>query len=232
MSFWQILKQDFTEPLRQDPACNSVFEIFFCYPGVWALINYRFAHFFYERGFKLIARAISGLTRIITAVDINPGAQIGSGVFFDHATGLVIGETAIIGDNCLIYQGVTLGGVSLEHGKRHPTLQNGVVVGAGAKVLGNITIGENSKIGANSVVVKDVAPNCTAVGVPARMVGGCASDPLAHDKIPDISKELIRYLIKRIEILEHAVGADNKEMSKLDEELDEKYDSYLNSLKF
>ena len=232
MSFWQILKQDFTEPMRQDPACNSVFEIFFCYPGVWALINYRFAHFFYERGFKLIARAISGLSRIITAVDINPGAQIGRGVFFDHATGLVIGETAIIGDNCLIYQGVTLGGVSLEHGKRHPTLQNGVVVGAGAKVLGNITIGENSKIGANSVVVKDVAPNCTAVGVPARMVGGCASDPLAHDKIPDISKELIRYLIKRIEILEHAVGADNKEMSKLDEELDEKYDSYLNSLKF
>ena len=232
MSFWQILKQDFTEPMRQDPACNSLFEIFFCYPGVWALINYRFAHFFYERGFNLIARAISGLTRIITAVDINPGARIGSGVFFDHATGLVIGETAIIGDNCLIYQGVTLGGVSLEHGKRHPTLQNGVVVGAGAKVLGNITIGENSKIGANSVVVKDVAPNCTAVGVPARMVGGCASDPLAHDKIPDISKELIRYLIKRIEILEHAVGADNKEMSKLDEELDEKYDSYLNSLKF
>lgn len=232
MEFWQIVKEDLSEPSRQDPAYRGIVDLLFCYPGVWALVNYRFAHFFYERGFKLIARAISGITRLITGVDINPGAQIGRHVFFDHAAGLVIGETAIVGDCCLIYQGVTLGGVSLEHGKRHPTLERGVVVGAGAKVLGNITIGENSKIGANSVVVKDVAPNCTAVGVPARMVGGCASDPLAHDKIPDISKELIRYLIKRIEILEHAVGADNKEMNKLDEELDEKYDSYLNSLKF
>ena len=231
MSFWQILKQDFTEPLRQDPACNSVFEIFFCYPGVWALINYRFAHFFYERGFKLIARAISGLTRIITAVDINPGAQIGSGVFFDHATGLVIGETAIIGDNCLIYQGVTLGGVSLKHGKRHPTLQNGVVVGAGAKVLGNITIGENSKIGANSVVIKDVEPNCTAVGVPARILGSCESDPLAHNKIPDISKELIKYLIKRIEILEECICSGRKDISAMDEDLNKFYEEYLKSLK-
>ena len=231
MSFWQILKQDFTEPLRQDPACNGVFEIFFCYPGVWALINYRFAHFFYERGFKLIARAISGLTRIITAVDINPGAQIGSGVFFDHATGLVIGETAIIGDNCLIYQDVTLGGVSLEHGKRHPTLQNGVVVGAGAKVLGNITIGENSKIGANSVVVKDVEPNCTAVGVPARILGSCESDPLAHNKIPDISKELIKYLIKRIEILEECICSGRKDIAAMDEDLNKFYEEYLKSLK-
>ncbi len=231
MSFWQILKQDFTEPLRQDPACNSVFEIFFCYPGVWALINYRFAHFFYERGFKLIARAISGLSRIITAVDINPGAQIGRGVFFDHATGLVIGETAIIGDNCLIYQGVTLGGVSLEHGKRHPTLQNGVVVGAGAKVLGNITIGENSKIGANSVVVKDVAPNCTAVGVPARILGSCESDPLAHNKIPDISQELIKYLIKRIEILEDCICNGRKDIAEMDEDLNKFYEEYLKSLK-
>ena len=231
MSFWQILKQDFTEPLRQDPACNSVFEIFFCYPGVWALINYRFAHFFYERGFKLVARAISGLSRIITAVDINPGAQIGSGVFFDHATGLVIGETAIIGDNCLIYQGVTLGGVSLEHGKRHPTLQNGVVVGAGAKVLGNITIGENSKIGANSVVVKDVAPNCTAVGVPARILGSCESDPWAHNKIPDISQELIKYLIKRIEILEDCICSGRKDISAMDEDLNKFYEEYLKSLK-
>ena len=214
MSVWQILKQDFTEPLRQDPACNSVFEIFFCYPGVWALINYRFAHFFYERGFKLIARAISGLTRIITAVDINPGAQIGRGVFFDHATGLVIGETAIIGDNCLIYQGVTLGGVSLEHGKRHPTLQNGVVVGAGAKVLGNITIGENSKIGANSVVVKDVAPNCTAVGVPARILGSCESEPLAHNKI-----------------LEECICNGRKDISAMDEDLNKFYEEYLKSLK-
>ena len=176
MSFWQILKRDFTEPLRQDPACNSVFEIFFCYPGVWALINYRFAHFFYERGFKLIARAISGLTRIITAVDINPGARIGSGVFFDHATGLV-------------------------------------------------------KIGANSVVVKDVAPNCTAVGVPARILGGCESDPLAHNKIPDISQELIKYLIKRIEILEECICSGRKDIAAMDEDLNKFYEEYLKSLK-
>jgi len=131
----------------------------------------------------------------------------------------------------LIYQGVTLGGVSLEHGKRHPTLERGVVVGAGAKVLGNITIGENSKIGANSVVVKDVAPNCTAVGVPARMVGGCASDPLAHDKIPDISKELIKYLIKRIEILEECICSGRKDIAEMDEGLNKFYEDYLKSLK-
>ena len=231
MEFWQIIKEDLSEPSRQDPAYRGIVDLLFCYPGVWALVNYRFAHFFYERGFKLIARAISGITRLITGVDINPGAQIGRHVFFDHAAGLVIGETAIVGDCCLIYQGVTLGGVSLEHGKRHPTLQNGVVVGAGAKVLGNITIGENSKIGANSVVVKDVAPNCTAVGVPARILGGCESDPLAHNKIPDISQELIKYLIKRIEILEDCICNGRKDISAMDEDLNKFYEEYLKSLK-
>ena len=231
MEFWQIVKEDLSEPSRQDPAYRGIVDLLFCYPGVWALVNYRFAHFFYERGLKLIARAISGIARLITGVDINPGAQIGRHVFFDHAAGLVIGETAIVGDCCLIYQGVTLGGVSLEHGKRHPTLERGVVVGAGAKVLGNITIGENSKIGANSVVVKDVAPNCTAVGVPARMVGGCASDPLAHDKIPDISKELIKYLIKRIEILEECICSGRKDIAEMDEGLNKFYEDYLKSLK-
>ena len=231
MEFWQIVKEDLSEPSRQDPAYRGIVDLLFCYPGVWALVNYRFAHFFYERGFKLIARAISGITRLITGVDINPGAQIGRHVFFDHAAGLVIGETAIVGDCCLIYQGVTLGGVSLEHGKRHPTLQNGVVVGAGAKVLGNITIGENSKIGANSVVIKDVEPNCTAVGVPARILGGCESDPLAHNKIPDISQELIKYLIKRIEILEECICSGRKDITEMDEDLNKFYEEYLKSLK-
>lgn len=231
MSFWKILKEDFTEPKRQDPAYNGICDLFFCYPGVWALINYRFAHFFYERNFKRFARFISGISRILTAVDINPGAKIGCNVFFDHATGLVIGETAEIGDNCLIYQGVTLGGVSLEKGKRHPTLENGVVVGAGAKILGNITIGANSKVGANSVVVKSIPANCTAVGVPARVVGTCEKDPFAHDKIPDISKELIKYLIGRIENLENCLADNNIELGIKDRELDKKYESYLNSLK-
>ncbi|MDA3047385.1 serine O-acetyltransferase [Campylobacter sp. JMF_08 NE1] len=231
MTFWQTIKHDFTEPSRQDPACNSVFEVIFCYPGVWALINYRFAHWFYKRKFRLIARIISGITRLITAVDINPGAKIGSGVFFDHAAGLVIGETAIVGDNCLIYQNVTLGGVSLEKGKRHPTLENGVVVGAGAKILGNITIGAHSKIGANSVVIKDVPANSTAVGVPARILGECDSDPLAHNKLPDINKELMKYLIKRIEILEDCIQNGDKNLCDKEKEINQEYENYLKSLK-
>lgn len=227
---WTILKEDFSQPKLQDPAFGSNLELFFNYPGIWALVNYRIANFFYKKNFKRIARIISGFSRILTAIDINPGASIGRNVFFDHGTGLVIGETAVIGDNCLIYQGVTLGGVSLDKGKRHPTLENGVVVGAGAKILGNITIGQNSKIGANSVVVKDVPPNCTAVGVPARILGKCEQNPFAHDKIPDISQELIKYLIKRIEILESTLCKENKQVLLEDKKLNEEYESYLKSL--
>lgn len=228
---WQTIKQDLSQPKLQDPAYRSKFELIFNYPGVWALVNYRFAHILWNKGFFRLSRIISGFSNFLTRVDIHPAAKIGKRVFIDHATGVVIGETAEIGDDCLIYQGVTLGGVSLEKGKRHPTLKNGVVVGAGAKILGNITIGENSKIGSNSVVVKSIPANCTAVGVPARILGTCEKDPFAHDKIPDISQELIKYLIKRIEILENTLCKENLEINKQDKALDEKYESYLNSLK-
>ncbi|HEC1154862.1 serine O-acetyltransferase [Campylobacter coli] len=171
MGFFGIIKEDFSQPKVQDPAYNSCVELFFNYPGVWAVVNYRFAHFFYTKNFKRTARIISGISQFLTGVDLHPGATLGRRIFIDHANGVVIGQTAVIEDDVLIYQGVTLGGISLEKGiKRHPTIKKGVIIGSGAKVLGNITIGENAKIGSNAVVVKDVGANLTAVGIPAYIV--------------------------------------------------------------
>ncbi|HFN3259614.1 TPA: serine O-acetyltransferase [Campylobacter coli] len=171
MGFFGIIKEDFSQPKVQDPAYNSCVELFFNYPGVWAVANYRFAHFFYTKNFKRTARIISGISQFLTGVDLHPGATLGRRIFIDHANGVVIGQTAVIEDDVLIYQGVTLGGTSLEKGiKRHPTIKKGVIIGSGAKVLGNITIGENAKIGSNAVVVKDVGANLTAVGIPAYIV--------------------------------------------------------------
>ncbi len=150
---------------NRDPAARCALEILLFYPGVHALIWYRVAHFFYKIKLKFIAHWISYSTRLFTGIEIHPGAKIGKNLFIDHGHGVVIGQTAIIGDNCTIYQNATLGGTGKEHNKRHPTLGNNVVVGAGAKILGNITIGNNVKIGANSVVLKDVPDNCTVVGV-------------------------------------------------------------------
>ncbi|ECR3049249.1 serine O-acetyltransferase [Campylobacter coli] len=171
MGFFGIIKEDFSQPKTQDPAYNSCIELFFNYPGVWAVVNYRFAHFFYTKKFKRTARIISGISQFLTGVDLHPGATLGRRIFIDHANGVVIGQTAVIEDDVLIYQGVTLGGTSLEKGiKRHPTIKKGVIIGSGAKVLGNITIGENAKIGSNAVVVKDVGANLTAVGIPAYII--------------------------------------------------------------
>ncbi|EID4985056.1 serine O-acetyltransferase [Campylobacter coli] len=171
MGFFGIIKEDFSQPKVQDPAYNSCIELFFNYPGVWAVVNYRFAHFFYTKNFKRTARIISGISQFLTGVDLHPGATLGRRIFIDHANGVVIGQTAVIEDDVLIYQGVTLGGTSLQKGiKRHPTIKKGVIIGSGAKVLGNITIGENAKIGSNAVVVKDVGANLTAVGIPAYIV--------------------------------------------------------------
>ncbi|EIK8382648.1 serine O-acetyltransferase [Campylobacter coli] len=171
MGFFGIIKEDFSQPKVQDPAYNSCVELFFNYPGVWAVVNYRFAHFFYTKNFKRTARIISGISQFLTGVDLHPGATLGRRIFIDHANGVVIGQTAVIEDDVLIYQGVTLGGTSLEKGiKRHPTIKKGVIIGSGAKVLGNITIGENAKIGSNAVVVKDVGANLTAIGIPAYIV--------------------------------------------------------------
>src|SRR4030042_1417556 len=160
--------RDIKAAQKRDPAARSFLEIILLYQGLHSLISHRVAHFLYRIHFFLLARLISQISRFITGIEIHPGAKIGKRFFIDHGMGVVIGETAIIGDDVLLYQGVTLGGTGLEKGKRHPTLGNNVVVGTGAKVLGNITIGENSYIGANAGVIKDVPPNSTVVGVPGR----------------------------------------------------------------
>ena len=237
-SIWQLIKEDLTQPVKNDPAFNSKFELIFNYPGVWALVNYRFAHKLYINNFKILARIIMGFTQIITNIDLHPAAKIGRRVFFDHAFGLVIGETAVVGDDVLIYQGVTLGGINLNKGeKRHPTILNGSVIGAGAKILGNITIGHNCRIGSNSVVVKDVPNESTAIGIPARVISkGRDKNPMAHNKIPDINKELFAYLFKRVKILEDAVGKrdtsfNRKDMAEKDTELEKIYELYLQTIK-
>jgi len=233
MSLWQEILCDFRTVKRNDPALHNNFELFFNYPGVWALFFYRISHRLYARGWRFLPRLISAFGQFLTTVDIHPGARLGKGVFIDHATGVVIGETAIVEDNVLIYQQVTLGGVSLSPGKRHPTIEENVIIGAGAKVLGNITVGRDSKIGANSVVIRDVPPGCTAVGVPARVtqrIDGKA--PLSHHIMPDINKEIFEYLLKRIAVLEHTIkSGDLQTMEKSDQELDEIYKNFIEAMK-
>ncbi len=190
---------------KRDPAARGVLEIILLYQGLHALIHYRIANFFYKRNLFLIARLISQTSRFLTGIEIHPGATIGKDFFIDHGMGVVIGETAIIGDNVLLYQGATLGGTGLEKGKRHPTIGNNVVIGAGAKVLGNITIGDNSYIGANAVVIKDAPANSTIVGVPGRITkqdGKKIELSLDHIKILDPLMQNIEELEKRIEDLE------------------------------
>ncbi|SFV67279.1 Serine acetyltransferase [hydrothermal vent metagenome] len=232
IKLFQLIKEDFKTVKRNDPALHSTFELFFNYPGLWAMFFYRIAHWFYLKGLRFIPRLISAVGMFFTMIDIHPGATIGRRVFIDHGVGVVIGETTIIGDNVLIYQQVTLGGVSTNKGKRHPTIKNNTVIGAGAKVLGNITLGENSKIGANSVVVKDVPANSTAVGIPARVIKrGYDKSPLSHNKIPDINKEIFEYLIKRIEVLEDALPKNKQEKIKQkDLNLDNLYDNFIHSM--
>ncbi len=190
----------------KDPAAKGFLEILLLYPGLHALIHYRIAHFFYKIRLFFIARLISQVSRHFTGIEIHPGAQIGKSFFIDHGMGVVVGETAIIGDNVLLYQGVTLGGTGLEKGKRHPTIGNNVVIGTGAKVLGNITVGDNSYIGANAVVIKDVPPNSTVVGVPGRITkqdGKKFDISLDHSHTLDPIMQSIEELQKRIEKLEN-----------------------------
>ncbi len=232
MGLYQEIKEDFSNAYKNDPALNSKLDFLFNYPGVWAVAWYRIANKLYKSNFKRFARMIMGLNQIFTHIDIHPAATIGKRVFIDHGTGVVIGETAIIEDDVLIYQGVTLGGVSLTHGKRHPTIKRGVVLGAGAKVLGNITIGEFSKIGANSVVVKEVPDCSTAIGIPAHVIEkGRCKDPFMHNMLPDINKEMFEYMLKRVAILEHILVEDNKELLEQDLELEHIYESFIKSMK-
>lgn len=207
---------DFRIIFDRDPAARNWLEVIFCYPGLQALIFHRFAHWLYNIGIPLLPRLISHIARFFTGIEIHPGAQIGKGVFIDHGMGVVIGETAIVGDSCLIYQGVTLGGTGKESGKRHPTLGENVVVGAGAKVLGNLQIGNEVRIGAGSVVLRDVPSDCTVVGIPGRIVyrSGVRVDPLAHGKLPDSEAAVIRTLVDRIESLEEQLQTLQQQQSE------------------
>ena len=203
------LRADFRIIFERDPAARNWLEVLFCYPGLQALVFHRFAHWLRRLGLPFFPRLISHIARFLTGVEIHPGATIGEGVFIDHGMGVVIGETAIIGNYALIYQGVTLGGTGKESGKRHPTLGENVVVGAGAKVLGNIEIGDNVRIGAGSVVLRDVPSSCTVVGVPGRIIyrSGVRVAPLEHSNLPDSEAQVIRALVDRIEALEAQIKA-------------------------
>ena len=200
-------KEDIETVFREDPAARSKMEIILCYSGLHAIWTYRFTHLLWARGFKIEARMISQLSRFFTGVEIHPGATIGRRFFIDHGMGVVIGETTEIGDDVLLYQGVVLGGVSLEKHKRHPTLGNKVVVGSGAILLGPIKVGDEARVGAGSVVIGDVPEGATVVGVPGRViierepkhVSGVALD---HNKLPDPVIEVLHRFEQRIEDLE------------------------------
>lgn len=189
---------------ERDPAARSKLSVFLLYPGVRAVIDHRIAHWFYKKGHFYIARSISQKSRKRTGIEIHPGATIGKRLVIDHGMGIVIGETTIIGDDCLLYQGVTLGGSGKEKGKRHPTLGNNVLVGAGAKVLGSFTVGDNARIAANAVVLNEIPKNATAVGVPAKVVRvkGEKVDILDHVHVPDPVQQAIKKLNDRIDQLE------------------------------
>jgi serine O-acetyltransferase len=192
---------------RRDPAARSTLEIILCYPGFHAMLFHRAAHSLYKRGWYTPARMISQLSRALTGIEIHPGATIGRRCFIDHGMGVVIGETAEIGDDVLMYQGVTLGGTGKDTGKRHPTIGNGVVIGTGAKILGNIRIGDAVKVGAGSVVVRPVPDHSTVVGVPGRVVGedDASLDSLEHGKLPDPEGQAIDELKRRVAELEAVV---------------------------
>ena len=218
---FEKIKEDIRMVKEKDPAARTTLEILLAYSGLHAVIFHRIAHWFYIRKFYLIARLISQFSRFLTGIEIHPGAKIGKGLLIDHGSGVVIGETAEIGDNCLIYQGVTLGGTGKEHGKRHPTLGNNVMVGSGARVLGPFKVGDNAKIAANAVVLEEVPENSTAVGVPARIVRiegqRVRNQDLDQVHIPDpVSQELCRQLVKIEELRKEIekLKAEKKKLNK------------------
>ena len=190
---------DIKSILERDPAARNAFEVALLYPGFHAVLLHRFAHMLYKCGLRFIPRLISQISRLFTKIEIHPGATIGKGLLIDHGCGVVIGETTVIGNDCTIYQGVTLGGTGKETGKRHPTLGNNVMVGAGAKILGPFTVGDNCKIAANAVLLREVEPDSTCVGVPARVVkrGAKRVNDLDQVHIPDpVSRELCKMAVK------------------------------------
>jgi serine O-acetyltransferase len=205
---FKTIREQIDTVFRRDPAARSVLEIVLCYPGFHAVLLHRVAHRLYRAGWFTSARIVSQYSRAVTGIEIHPGATIGKRFFIDHGMGVVIGETAEIGDDVLLYQGVTLGGTGKVTGKRHPTIGNGVVVGTGAKILGNIRIGDYSKIGAGSVVVRPVPDQSTVVGIPGRVVSGMdPTDALEHGNLPDPEGQLIDELARRVAELEATVKA-------------------------
>jgi serine O-acetyltransferase len=205
---FERVREDITSVLERDPAARSRLEVLLCYPGLWAVWAHRLSHQLWRRKLRLPARILSQVGRFFTGVDIHPGALLGRRLFIDHATGVVIGETAIVGSDVTIYQGVTLGGTGKQQGKRHPTVCDGVFIGNNANILGNITVGENSRVGAGSVVLDDVPPNSTVVGVPAHIVYRAGKRVLLTDphEIKDPLSDALIALSTRVEELEQRLG--------------------------
>ncbi len=203
---WLTLRRDIRAIFDRDPAARNALEVLLCYPGLHAVWGHRLAHWIWQRNLKLAARGLSQVVRFLTGVEIHPGATIGPGLVIDHGMGVVVGETAEIGEDVTLYHGVTLGGTSIQKGKRHPTLGDRVVVGAGAKILGAIAIGADSRIGANAVVVKPVPPNSVVVGVPGEVVvrqpPKSAAPDLEHSQLPDVVHETLVSLMERVASLE------------------------------
>ena len=216
------LKKDIQVVFDRDPAARSVWEVVFCYSGLHAIWFHRLSHKLYLRGWVLLPRMISNLARFLTGIEIHPGATIGEGLFIDHGTGIVIGETAEIGKNVTLYQGVTLGGTGKEKGKRHPTIGDNVVVASGAKVLGSFTVGEHAKIGAGSVVLKEVPPYATVVGIPGKIVcmygekvrGGEDDVDLRHDQLPDPEGQMLCCMQHHLQLLQEKITKLEKELKK------------------
>ncbi|WP_177505684.1 serine O-acetyltransferase [Anaerosinus sp.] len=213
------IKEDIDVVFDRDPAAKSVWEVLFCYQGLHAIWLYRIAHYLFVRGWVVLPRMISNFARFLTGIEIHPGATIGKGLFIDHGSGVVIGETAEIGDNVTLYQGVTLGGTGKEKGKRHPTIKNNAVVACGAKVLGSFTVGEHAKIGAGSVVLKPVPPYATVVGIPGKVVlmygkkidEDSRSIDLEHNNLPDPEEEMWLCMHRNIQQLEERIKHLEKE---------------------
>lgn len=206
MKIFKTLREEINTIFERDPAARSVLEVIFCYPGFHAILFHRMANWLWRKEFYFLGRFVSHLGRFFTGIEIHPGAKIGKNFFIDHGMGVVIGETAEIGDNVTIYHGVTLGGVSLNKGKRHPTIGNNVIIGSGAKILGPFKVGDNSKVGSNSVVVKEVPPNSTVVGIPGRIVSGDKKVDFDHSNLPDPVAKAIECIIDRVVVIEKEVS--------------------------
>ncbi len=222
MGVCNSIREDIRSVFERDPAANSLLMVLLCYPGLHALWFYRINHWLWTRNLRLLARWLSQVARFLTGIEIHPGAKIGCRLFIDHGLGVVIGETAILGDDITLYQGVTLGGTGKDKGKRHPTLRNGVFVGNNANILGNITIGENSRVGAGSVVLRDVPPDSTVVGVPAHIIYRegkrvLITDP--HDVKDPLSDALIA-LAERVQQLETRVECVDGQLMRVSPEHD------------